>query len=168
MAFRDLIPFRGGEGGTPSRFEPTGLLGDLQREVNHLFESFPRGWSGLGLGEYDRGYVPDVDVEDLGNSVKVEAELPGLTEKDVEVTISPTGDAVTIKGEKKMERERKEEGLYRRERSWGAFQRMVTLPAHVNDEKVEATFKNGVLSIILPKMEEEVHPTKKIPIKAEH
>jgi HSP20 family protein len=80
------------------------------------------------------------------------AELPGLEAKDVEVSV--TGDMLTIKGEKKTEKEEKDERRHLVERTYGAFSRMVRLPAPVAADKIQATFKNGVLTVTLPKTEE--------------
>ena len=152
MAIRDLIPRSRGEEGV-TRYEPSAILSDLQREVNSLFESFPRGWMGLGNWRTGR-YLPNVDVQETDKSVHVDAELPGMSEKDLEVSLTPKGDALILKGEKKMEHEREEKGVYRAERSYGAFERTVPLPATVDPNKVEATFKDGVLCIDLQKAPE--------------
>jgi HSP20 family protein len=107
--------------------------------------------------------VPDLDVRENTTSITVEAELPGVDEKDVTVTLA--NGLLTIKGEKKQEKEEKDEHYYRAERSYGAFVRAVRLPATVDGSKVTASFKNGLLTVTLPKA-----PAAKgniIPIKAE-
>ncbi len=124
----------------------------LQDEINRLFDSaFGRGpveRAGLFEGEW----APAVDVYEDENKVFVTAELPGMAEKDIDLTI--LGDTLTIKGEKKKEQEKKEENYYRRESVYGSFQRSVPLPCPVDAEKVKASLKNGILEISMPKKEE--------------
>jgi HSP20 family protein len=128
------------------------LMG-IQDEINRLFDwtlggQRPSAGSGLLEGEW----VPAIDVAENENSVVVKAELPGMTEDDIDVNI--LGNTLTIKGEKKKEEEKKEQNYYRLERSYGSFQRSVTLPTAVDFEKCKASFKNGVLEIEIPKKEE--------------
>jgi HSP20 family protein len=108
-------------------------------------------------------WTPRTDVAETKDSVTIKAELPGLEAKDVEVAIS--GDVLTIKGEKKQEKEEKDEHRHLVERSYGAFSRMVRLPAPVAADKIKATFKNGVLTVTLPKTEEAKQ--KAIPVTVE-
>ena len=131
-----LIPWR-----------PSGELSALQREMNRLFEQF--------FGE-----LPRLEMAEMKDSLTIKAELPGLEAKDVDVAIS--GDTLTIKGEKKQDHEDKDETHYLMERTYGAFSRMVRLPAPVAADKTKATFKNGVLTISLPKT--EAAKQKAIPI----
>lgn len=122
----------------------------LRREMNALFDDFfpevdePRGALAA--------FAPRVDVKETDAEVRVTAELPGVEEKDVEVSLS--GDVLTIKGEKKEEKEEKGEERYRLERSYGSFRRSFSLPCEVNSEKATATYKKGVLTITLPKVAE--------------
>ena len=95
----------------------------------------------------------------------MKAELPGLEEKDVEVLLD--NETLTIKGEKKEEKEDKGKGYYHVECSYGSFHRVIPLPAGIDQKKVQAQFKNGVLNITLPKAEEAKAKGKKIPIKSE-
>jgi HSP20 family protein len=108
-------------------------------------------------------FNPHVDVTENDQEIKVVAELPGLTEKDVEVSLA--NDMLTISGEKKAEKEDKGENYYRLERSYGSFQRTIPLPTEVEADKVDATFKNGVLQITLPKLYPGEGVKKKISIK---
>lgn len=102
-------------------------------------------------------------MSETKDSVTIKAELPGLEAKDVEVSLS--GDMLTIKGEKKQEQEEKDEHRHLVERTYGAFSRMVRLPAPVAADKIKASFKNGVLTVTLPKTEEAKQ--KAIPIAVE-
>ncbi len=109
-------------------------------------------------------FMPIVDIKDHGKEIEIQAELPGVSEKDVDLSLF--GDSLIIKGEKKDGMEEKGKGYYRAERSYGSFERTIELPVDVDREKVEATFKDGVLSICLPKTKEAIEHTKKIPIRA--
>jgi HSP20 family protein len=106
--------------------------------------------------------MPAVDVSETADKITVKAEIPGMEAKDIE--ISMVGDTLTIKGEKKVEREEKEENYHMVERSYGSFSRSMKLPVGVDSDKVDATYKNGVLTVVLLK-KEEVKP-KPIEIKA--
>ncbi len=137
-------------------------MASLQREMNRLFEDF---FGRDLLAEPFRGmgeWRPAVDVSETDDAVVVKADLPGLDSKDVEVSL--TGDLLTIKGEKKEEKTEKGKGYYREERSHGAFARSLRLPAAVVGEKVEASFKNGVLTVNLPKAEEAKRKMLKIDV----
>jgi HSP20 family protein len=115
------------------------------------------------LRPLEEAWLPAVDVSETGDKITVKAEIPGMEAKDIE--ISMVGDTLTLKGEKKAEREEKEENYHMVERSYGSFSRTMKLPATVDADKVEATYKNGVLTVVLPK-KEEVKP-KAIEIKAD-
>ncbi len=110
-------------------------------------------------------FAPRVDIKDLETRIKIEAELPGFSEKDVEASFC--GNSVIIRGEKQQETAEQEKGYYRVERAHGSFQRSIPLPVEVEEDKIRATFKNGVLTIILPKSREAMEQTKKIPILTE-
>lgn len=138
------------------------------REVSRLRNEMDRLWDeyfGPGrraLRPLEEAWLPAVDVSETGDKITVKAEIPGMEAKDID--ISMVGDTLTIKGEKKAEREEKEENYHLVERSYGSFCRSMKLPAVVDADKVEATYKNGVLTVVLPK-KEEVKP-KAIEIKA--
>jgi len=137
------------------------------REVSRLRNEMDRLWDdyfGPGrraLRPLEEAWLPAVDVSETGDKITVKAEIPGMEAKDIE--ISMVGDTLTLKGEKKAEREEKEENYHMVERSYGSFSRTMKLPATVDADKVEATYKNGVLTVVLPK-KEEVKP-KAITIK---
>jgi HSP20 family protein len=117
------------------------------------------------FGRLGDTFSPRVDVKEEDNSVVVLAELPGIDQKDLDVTV--TKDAVRISGEKKHEEKQEEKGYYRHETSYGSFERIIELPTEVNEDKAEAEFKQGVLTIKLPKSEEAQAKQKKIEIKSE-
>lgn len=131
----------------------------LQQEINRTFDSFfdQPASSSTALS------APKLDVSETANEVHITAELPGMTEKDIDVEL--TDDVLKIRGEKKDERETKDHQFHRVERSFGMFERVVPLPAKVNREGVAATFKQGVLNVVLPKAQPAVS-NQKIEVKA--
>ena len=114
----------------------------------------------LGLQE-DKSWAPAADIYDNKNNLVIKADLPGMTQKDIDVSVED--DVLRIKGEKKQEREIKEENCHRVERQYGSFVRSFELPMPVQAEKIKASYRNGVLHVELPKAE-EVKP-KEIPIE---
>jgi HSP20 family protein len=108
--------------------------------------------------------MPAVDVAETDQAYEIKAELPGLDEKNIEVKVA--NGVLSIKGEKQEEKEEREKDYYRRERSFGSFERSFQLPDDIEADKIEATFKNGVLSVTLPKSAEARQQAKKIEVKA--
>ncbi|HDQ04563.1 MAG TPA: Hsp20/alpha crystallin family protein [Deltaproteobacteria bacterium] len=140
----------------------------LQREMNYLFDNFFRGFDIAPRGLYSSklgGFTPSVDVKENEKEFIVKAELPGLEEKDVEVTLA--NDALTIKGEKKEEKEDKDKNYYYMERTYGSFHRVIPLTAEVESEKAQARFKNGVMEIKIPKNQTAQAKGTKITIKTD-
>jgi HSP20 family protein len=162
--------------------EPTSALREwrpfetLHREIDRLFEDFGGGsWrSPFRRSAFEvepfwpRGETwataPAMDVADTDKAYEVTAELPGMSESDVEVVAS--NGVLTIKGEKKEEKEEKEKDYYLSERRYGSFERRMQIPEDVDADKIEAAFKKGVLTVTLPKKAEAQKPVKKIEIKA--
>jgi HSP20 family protein len=135
----------------------------LQREMNSLFDDFFRGFDLTPRGFYQRGetsFMPTVDVKENEREFIIKAELPGVDEKEIEITV--TDDAVTFKGEKKEE---KGKNYYYMERSYGSFHRVIPLPVETESDKAEASFKNGVLNITIPKSQTVKAKGTKVPIK---
>jgi HSP20 family protein len=128
------------------RWGPFQEVGDLQSEMNRMFD----GFFGPSLG-LDRVWAPAVDMFETKDDLMVRVELPGMTEKDVELSI--TGDVLTIKGERGAGAD-EHESVHRSERWYGKFERTLTLPIPIQADKVKATYRDGVLSIQLPKAEE--------------
>jgi HSP20 family protein len=143
------------------RWTPFGDLTLFRREMDRLFERFFGERPGVDFPP--SGWSPRLDLSETKDSITVKAELPGLEAKDLEISMS--GNTLTIKGEKKQEKEEKDEHRHVVERVYGAFARVVELPAPVAPEKIKAAFKSGVLTITLPKTEEARR--KAIPIKVE-
>ncbi|MBX6321141.1 MAG: Hsp20/alpha crystallin family protein [Rhodospirillaceae bacterium] len=145
----------------------------LRREVDRLFDDFTRGFpfggSFFDIEPFWRrtagwGAMPAMDVVDKGKAYEITAELPGLDENDVEIKLSD--DTLTIQGEKKEETEEKKKDYYLAERRYGSFQRSFRLPASVDADRIEASFRKGVLTVTLPKKPEAVKAEKKIPVSA--
>jgi HSP20 family protein len=107
--------------------------------------------------------APAVDVTDDSKAYKITAELPGMSDKDIDVSV--TGDAIVLKGEKRQEREEKDKNRYVSERSYGAFQRTFALPDGVDSDKIGAEFAKGVLTLTLPKTADAQKQQKKIEVK---
>lgn len=155
---------------TPTALRP---LEGLRRQVDRLFEDFDRGWrmpfsrSGFDIEPFWRrelsfSGMPAVDIIEKDNAFEITAELPGMDEKNIQIKLS--GGNLTIKGEKKDEREEKKKDYYLSERHYGSFQRTFGLPEGVDPEKIEAHFSKGVLTLTLPK-KPEAQKEKTIDIK---
>jgi HSP20 family protein len=148
-------------------------LESMRREMDRLFDEFGRGFAfpkRWGMPEVEpfwrtrgRGIEPVVDLVEKPDRYEITAELPGMDEKNIEVKLS--NEMLVIKGEKKEEKEEKEANYYMSERRYGSFQRTFRLPEGINTDKIEAGFKNGVLTVALPKSEEAKKETK-IDVKA--
>jgi HSP20 family protein len=146
---------------------PRDIFSAMRDEMDRMFERFDADWPRLpGMFRRTGGasmVVPELDVRENGDAFTIEAELPGVEEKDVDVTLA--NGLLTIKGEKKDEREEKGETYYRSERSFGAFERALRLPDTVDDSRIEARFDKGVLTITAPKRPEAVKAERKIEIR---
>jgi HSP20 family protein len=136
----------------------------LRKEMDKVFDDFSRSFGMPELFPAPSGFdvVPQLDVQDTEKEVKLGVELPGVEEKDIDISVA--GDTITISGEKKSQSETKESGSYRSERAFGSFRRSVTMPFKINADRVEAKFANGVLTVTVPKPAEAVEQTKKIAI----
>jgi HSP20 family protein len=129
---------------------PSNLFG-MQREMNRMFDNFFNGT------DRDEDYAltawsPAVDIAEHDDQYVVKMELPGVSKEEVKITLE--SNILTIRGEKKQEKETKKENYHRVERSYGSFQRSFTLPTTVKNDKIDASFKDGILDIKLPKAEE--------------
>jgi len=168
MQISDLIPWGRNKEKTAANESENGAnpLVSLQRDINHVFEDFwhkvENSWT--GRNDVVGMFGPSTDVTETDKSIDVSVELPGMTEDDIDISLS--GDAITIRGEKKIEHEENRKGVYMSERSYGSFYRTVPLPAGVDPDKADATFKNGVLKVSLPKTPEAQAKIKHIPVKA--
>lgn len=132
------------------RWDPFRDLSEIQSEMNRLFDSF-FGRPGQGGGP-ERVWAPAIDMYETRDELVVQVELPGVNEKNVNVSI--TGDLLTIRGERHAADTANEGAYYRAERWYGKFERTIPLPFRVQVDKVKATFRDGVLSVKVPKAEE--------------
>lgn len=161
MAMRDLIPWSRQESRMPAtmREEERSPFMQLRREMDRLFEDFfrtPVFGGGAGVAVW-----PSVEVSDSDDEVRVTAELPGLSDKDVELTVQD--GMLTLRGEKKSESEDRDRGWS--ERYYGRFERRIALPDGADEERCEANFRDGVLTVRMPKSESAAR-ARKIPINA--
>jgi HSP20 family protein len=169
MAFRDLIPWSRQENRLPvpvsaehhERGEHPVL--SLHREVNRLFDDVFRGFGVPSVGGIARGPSwPHVELGETDKDICVTAELPGLNEKDVDIVLED--GVLMLRGEKRSEVEDKDRGYT--ERSYGRFERRIGLPNGIDRDHVSAAFKNGVLTVTLPKTEAANENVRRIPINA--
>lgn len=168
MSVRDLIPW-GRSNAAPARYrqpEENPFLA-LHREVNRLFDDAFRGFGGLFpfgattlSGWPGFGGWPSVEINETAEEITVSAELPGLEEKDVEVLLED--DALVLRGEKRAETEDRDRAFS--ERFYGRFERVIPLRAEIEEDKVSAAFRNGVLTVRLPKTAGSQMRTRRIAI----
>jgi HSP20 family protein len=135
----------------------------LRHEMERLFDEF-RGVGGGLYSAFESSFTPAIDISETDKGIELTAELPGIDEKDVEVTLAD--NVLTLKGEKKVERNEKGKDFHLVERSHGSFMRAVPLPFEVDEAKVAAQFKNGVLKVTLPMAADAERKTRKIPVKS--
>jgi HSP20 family protein len=169
MNVKDLIPWSHTENKTPALSRDADPFMALHREVNRLFDDVFRDFDQFGMGRFpslassrSNWRWPNVEVSETDKEIRVTAELPGLEEKDFEVTLDD--DVLTLRGEKRSESEDK--GRQCSERFYGQFERRIPLGTEVEEDKVEARFKNGVLTITMPKTERALSKTKRIAINS--
>ena len=148
----------------------------LRREIDRLFEDFDGGFLSSPFGrsmfdvepffrrEADWASAPAVDVTENDKAYEITAELPGMAEKDIDVSLA--NGTLVIKGEKQEEKEEKKKDYYLSERRYGSFERRFGIPDGVDTSKIEASFQKGVLKVTLPKTVEAQQPEKKIAVKA--
>jgi HSP20 family protein len=127
-------------------------LDSLQTDLNRVFDAFFGNTTGSGNGVTVRRWVPAMDLAEDAEHLVLRADLPGLTEDDVEVEVKD--GVLTVSGERKAEEKKEGEGFYRVERAFGSFSRSLSLPKGIDADKVTAEFDNGVLEVRIPKPEE--------------
>jgi HSP20 family protein len=134
------------------RWEPVRELNTIQNEMNRLFNTFFEAPAPGNSGNTMRRWIPAMDLVETDDDFVLRADLPGLTEKDVNIELED--NVLTISGERKAEHEERKEGYYRVERASGTFSRSLTLPEGVDPERVRASFDRGVLEVRIPKPEQ--------------
>ena len=173
MAFESLVPWRRNTsliGSDPFGADALSPISSLQREMNRMFNNI---WSAPSLMprssqlRQDAGTVfyPDIEMSETDGHIEVSAEIPGVSENDIDLTISQDGTSLSLRGEKKLAKEKKEKDYYCAERVYGEFRRTVSLPCEVDQDKVDARFRNGVLEVKLTKTAPSAS-VKRIPVKA--
>lgn len=161
--------------GRPSMLDIWRPFESLHEQAERLFDDFGRGWrfpimrpltGGEPLWRRATGWsaVPAVDIVEHDKEYEITAELPGMDESNIDVSFS--NGMLTLKGEKKEEKEEKKKDYYYSERRYGSFQRSFPVPEGVDTDKIEASFKKGVLTLTLPKSAEAQKKQKKIAVKA--
>lgn len=162
----DDVTGKGQGGRLPSRYYDP--FQTFRSEMDRLFDTFLTGMPALSNFRQgfpaEQGLTPAFDVKETEKELVVKADLPGMDEKDVQLTIHD--GVLTMRGEKESERKDERENYHLMERSYGSFQRSVRLPETIDEDKVEARFDKGVLTVTLPKRPEMVKAQKKIEIKS--
>lgn len=155
---------------TPRLIEQRSPFHLLQQQISRLFENFEHDGFGshwrdvMPFTKFGSDIMPAMDVIDDGDCYQLTAELPGLSEKDIDVT--KDGDFLIVKGEKKEKHERKEKGYFMAERHYGSFERCLRLPNGVDESQIDAKFDKGVLTVTLPKTAAAKLAPRKIAVKA--
>jgi HSP20 family protein len=143
------------EPGQPLPWEPLREFERLQRRMSRLFEQLmPSGNGDVGA----LAFMPSAEMKETGNTVYLKLEIPGLEAKDLEIEV--TEEAVSISGERKSETKTEEKGMLRSEFCYGKFERQIPLPVHVQSDQAQAEYRNGVLTLTLPKVEGEKRSRK--------
>ena len=169
MSITDLIPWKNKETQIPVKREQQeeAQVFDLQRRMNRLFDEFferpfclkPFFDGDFGLG----GFFPSMDVSETDKEISITAELPGMKPEDIHISIDH--GVLNLRGEKRVEKEGKDKRYYRAERSYGSFQRSFTLPDEVDEDKIDAAFQNGVLTVRMPKVKQVQEQARRIAVK---
>ena len=133
------------------RWDPFRDLSMIQDRMNRLFEDTGRGWR-TDEPAATTTWSPAVDIFETEGEIVVKAELPGMDRKDI--TLNLEKNVLTLKGERRFEKETKDDNYHRIERSYGTFSRAFSIPATVDEENIRADYKDGVLKIVLPKKEQ--------------
>ena len=166
MAITDLIPWKKNEESLAVRRREMDPFRQMHREIDQMFNGMLGDWAGpMNLLDRRLGsWMPQVDVNETAKEIRVTAELPGMEEKDLEVSL--VEGALTIKGEKSEEHDEEKGDVHRSERQYGMFERTIPLPSEVDVDKVKASFKKGVLKITLPKTKEAQSNRRVIPVQS--
>lgn len=141
------------------RWNPFSEISSLQREMNRLFETFGDEYAPLGKGDF----MPAAEIKELDGAIDLKVEVPGMAPEDIDIQV--TAEAVTISGERKTETKTEENGVTRSEFRYGSFRRVVPLPSRIQNNNVEANYKDGILTLHLPKLEEEQNKVVKVSLK---
>ncbi|MBE9103367.1 Hsp20/alpha crystallin family protein [Vacuolonema iberomarrocanum] len=141
------------------RWEPFPEVENLRREMDRMFDRF---MGGLDEGRSELAFIPSAEMDETSEEIHLKLEVPGLEAEDLDVSV--TDDAVSIKGERQSETKTEEKGMVTSEFHYGKFERVIPLPAHVQNDRVTAEYKNGILNLTLPKAEEEKERVVKVSV----
>jgi HSP20 family protein len=168
MALSNLLPSRRRRGALTRKGDDWPEMSSLKQKIDRVFDDFFSGFDLSPFREMDERlgrFAPSIDVSETSKEIKVTAELPGMEEKDISISLED--DFLLIKGERKEEKKEEDEEYYHREMSYGSFRRVVPLDAKIDADKVKASFKKGILKVTLPKIPgAESEKSKKIEIKS--
>ena len=137
------------------RWEPFREIDTLQKEMNRLFESLTDG-----KGQDKLSFIPPAEMKETADAIDLKLEIPGIEAKDLDIQV--TTDSVSIGGERRSETKTEEKGIIRSEFRYGQFRRIIPLPTSIDNNHVQAEYKDGVLRLTLPKVEEEKHKVVKV------
>lgn len=141
-----------------TRWQPFQEIENLQQDMNRLFDRLmTRDGERVGTN-----FIPAAEMQETSDAIHLKLEIPGMDAKDIDVQVS--AEAVSISGERKEETKTEEKGMTRTEFRYGKFQRVIPLPARVENTNVKAEYKNGILQLTLPKAEEEKNKVVKVNI----
>jgi HSP20 family protein len=166
MKARDLIPWNRGKHEVQMRGRSTERGGGLPADVNRAFEEFWRSFTApLSFGRFDLGdnSLPRVDVRETDKEVDVQAELPGMDDADIDVSVAD--GALVIRGEKKDEHDTQDRGFLVKERTFGRVERVVPLPDGLDLDAAKASFKNGVLTVAIPRTSDAQKGVKHVAVQ---
>lgn len=169
------VPVQSDRASAPAAAPGGDLFRSLRQEIDQVFDSFGRGLGGFPFGRslfgFEPGWprlmqsvAPAVDIAEKDKEYVLTAELPGLTDQDIDIKLS--NGTLIIKGEKSEEKEEEKHDYHLSERRYGSFQRSFQVPADVDRDKIAANFQNGVLTVSMPKSAESLKSEKKIEVKA--
>jgi HSP20 family protein len=159
MAITRWEPFQDLERWDPFRWEPFREIETLQRQMNRLFDRL------MPSGDGERralAFMPSAEMEETADEFHLKLEVPGLEPKDISIEV--TENSISITGERKEETRTEEKGMFRSEFHYGRFERVIPLPAHIQSDKVKAEYKNGILNLTLPKVEQEKRKAVKVEV----
>ncbi len=142
------------------RWEPYREINSLQREMNRLFDDMARTTANGGNGGV--AFIPAAEMQETPEAIRLKIEVPGMEASDLDVQV--TAEAVSISGERKEETKAEEKGMTRTEFRYGKFQRVIPLSTRIQNDQVQAEYKNGILSLTLPKAEAEKNKVVKVNI----
>ncbi len=166
MAMTSLIPWRKNNRSLAFGGRSSDPFTALRQEIDTMFNGALGDWTGTPFQRAGQAtmFMPNIEVKDTGKEIRVIAELPGMEEKDIDVSL--LDGSVQITGEKREEQVEEKGDIYHSERQYGRFERVIQLPAEVDTDKAKASFKNGVLKIALPKTKEAQSSRRVIPVES--